>query len=185
MVAGVEEVLKEFAESVEELLKMPLSEFISKYRDLLPKYSIIHYHANVGTVFSHLKDEREVMVVVDSEGNVRGILTPTDIVSILRPGGRGVIRMHFGVAYAVGVKKLPPKSLVKLDVVSVMDKHPLVLEDDMSLSVAIERLSMEKTQYAVVVNAKGKILGVISTTSIVKAIAKLSKSIFELAEHKV
>ena len=170
---------EELISSINNLLTIKLIDFMIKYKDSLPSYAIIHLHSKLADVFSQIKDGKEVMVVVDNEGNVRGILTPMDILVMLRSEGKGIIRTHFGTTYALRSKKLPPKSLLKLDVVSIMDKHPLVLEGDLELIEAIERMSSERTHYAIVVNPRGKVLGVISSTSIIKVIAEMSKDVFE------
>jgi len=175
----VKRSIEEFVSSINNLLTIKLNDFMIKYKNLLPNYAIIHLHSKLADVFSQIKDGKEVMVVVDNEGNVRGILTPMDILVMLRSEGKGIIRTHFGTTYALRSKKLPPKSLLKLDVVSIMDKHPLVLEDDLDLVEAIERMSTERTNYAVVVNSRGKVLGVISSTSIIRVIAEMGKSVFE------
>ncbi len=174
--------MSDIVRAIEELLKIDLGSFMSKYHDYLPKFVIVHYHTNVGMIFTYLKEDREVIVVVDSDGNVRGILTPLEILESLRPEGRSIIRTHFGVTFASRSRKVPVKSLVKLDVVSIMDKHPLVLEDDMTLGDAIERLSKERTSYAVVVTRDGKVRGVISAHSIIRVFVDMCRSIYEMAK---
>ena len=174
------EYISDIIDAIEGLLKSDLGTFMSRYYKYLPKYAIIHYHTNVGMVLSYLKEDREVMIIVDGEGNVRGILTPLEILESLRAEGRGVIRTHFGVTFASRSRKVPIKSLVKLDVVSIMDKHPLVLEDNMSLGDAIDRLSKERTSYAIVVTKDGRIRGVISAQSIIKVFVDMCRSIFEI-----
>jgi len=68
---------------------------------------------------------------------------------------------------------------MKLDVISVMDKHPLVLEENIEVSEAIEKMSNERSGYAVVIDSKRKVLAVISVLSIIKIMAELGKTVFE------
>jgi len=111
------------------------------------------------------KHKLRMLPVVDTDGHLCGAITTINILCRLLPDY--ILSGSLGdVAYAPDIAVLPEHyaRIIARQVADVMDRHPLIVQEDESLLAVAASLAADEQQhlYALVVGADHELLGVIS-----------------------
>ncbi len=120
-------------------------------------------------VLARMRDAKLRMIpVVDADDAIVGVISTFSVMERVVPSyiTTGDLN-HISYAPDIGILRRHYDEISKLNVVEVMDKKPLMVNRDESLlSVAAAMISFTKHEYAMVVDANKRLLGIVSAGDI-------------------
>lgn len=162
-----------FAKIARRILSMRISEFMERYGSLLPAYGTISESDSIESAIRMVKCGKHYIVVVDSKGRVKGVLSYLDI--LLAMGGRRAIASFSplaSLALSLGRIKVPPGILIKAAVRDIVERRPHYLKDEESVEEAVDVMFNDRLYHVVVVDRNGRPRGVLTAHAIFRAIMK-------------
>ncbi len=165
-----QKLLETFAISVTEILAMKCSDFIKRYRDLLPKFEFVHEDDSVSHVFSLMSEGKDYIVVIDSHGRLRGVITYLDVLMhIGRKEHRILTTPLSSIVSSLKRSRIPAEILSDLKVSLLMKTLPPIVESNSEVLEALDAMERADTHYTLVLTPDGAVLGVITAHAIFRA----------------
>ena len=123
------------------------------------KISVVHVNDNIDHAIKLMEQNKFTHLMVEDDNAICGIISKSDIVARLK-----------SVAYTTSGKTYNEKFLKGLKVWECMSNSPDCVNEEDNLEAAA-KMMIEKNHHALpVLNADGKITGLISTLDIVKSV---------------
>jgi len=136
---------------------------------------VCHPEQTVSDIATILSEKTFRMIpVVDSEHKILGAVHTLSVLSSLVPGYivKGYLK---SIPYApdIGLLRKHYKELMQCSVMQVMDENPTIVHADESLlSVTAALITFDRFEYALVADADEHLVGIISSSDILRRLAK-------------
>ena len=162
---------EKFMNAVRKVLSMKISEFIRKYRDLLPQFDFITEDDRVEDLLRLVREGKHYIIVIDKRGRLRGIVTYVDILLVFgKP--KSAFLPFSSITTSFSKIRVPADSLLKIMVSRVMERLPQHIRLDESVEVAATVMHMNNIHHVVVVDRSDMVWGLITAHSIFRAILR-------------
>ncbi len=166
-------VLERFYIALEEVLEMKIADFLKEFSDILPKYEHILENESIENILKYFKDEIHYLIVTDSKGKMRGIITYIDFMMMFgRKGTTALFAPFSSVTRSLRKARMPLKTLSKMKASDVMFIAPPHVSENSKVESALNNISKTGNNFAVVIRGKDKVVGIITAHSIFRAIIR-------------
>ena len=162
---------EKFMKAVSRVMSMRVSEFIKRYKDLLPPFDFIAEDDSVEDLLKLVREGKHYIIVIDRRGRLRGIVTYIDL--LLMFGKPKAAFLPFSsIATSFGKVKVPTETLLKIPVARVMERLPQYIRLDETVEDAATIMHMNNIHHVVIVDEEDMVWGLMTAHSIFRAILR-------------
>jgi len=163
-------ILEIFGESLKRILETSAGEFIKRYRDILPDFDFVHEDDSVGYVFELMSRGKDYIIVIDSKGRLRGVITYIDVLMhVGRKEHEILTTVLSSIVGSLKRSKIPTGVLSDLRISLLMRVLPPIIHENSKVIEALSAMERADTHYVLVLTRDGAVLGVITAHSIFRA----------------
>jgi len=144
--------------------KFPVERFMSKPAITVRPSQTIFYAA-------YLMENKNISHLIVTDGELEGVLSLSDMVNVTPFIYGQRARSKEPIIYSTGLM-VPKEYIHLLTVGDFMTRHPITIEEKADLADAAKLMLMHKISGLPVIDSKRKVLGIITKTDILNAVAK-------------
>ena len=166
-------ITEKFMKAVSKVLSMKVSEFIRKYKDLLPSFDFVTEDDNVEDLLRLIKEDKHYIIVIDKHGRLRGIITYIDILLMFgKP--KSAFLPFSSITTSFSKVKVSVDTLLKISIARVMERLPQHIRLNETVEDAATVMHMNNIHHVVIVDENDMVWGLMTTHSIFRAILRES-----------
>ena len=167
------DITARFYQAIETVLAMKLTEFMEKYRDLLPRFALVEEEMEMAKVLDLLRSGKHYIIVVDKRNRVKGIISYIDFMLMFgRRRSTAMFAPFSSVSRSLRRSRMPYETLIGLSASDIMTILPPHLWTDSRVEDALKYMSSAGTNYAVVTTREGVVVGIVTAHAIFRAVLK-------------
>ncbi|RLE54649.1 MAG: hypothetical protein DRJ40_10450 [Thermoprotei archaeon] len=174
---------RSLAQALENILMMTVGEFIERYRDLLPRFTMISETETLEKVLEHIYNGYHYIVVTDHRGRVRGVVYHLDLIYSIGHPHFEQIPALLNILHFRRRIKVPIDVLLKTPVDEIMRRTPPCIKEDKLVSDSVDLMHKVHRSYVIVMSKSDEVRGIVTAHSILRAALRESGSPIDVRTH--
>ncbi len=163
-------IIGEFHKALEEVLSMSIGSFVRMYRDVLPKFEIVHEDDTIEELFEYFVKDYSYLIVIDSRGKLRGSITYLDILTHLGIEDTHILSTPLAsIGSTLRISRIPLETLSKMKVSMLIKNIPPHVHEDATVREALNMIERSGSHFVLAMTRDGAVIGVITAHAIFRA----------------
>ena len=164
---------EKFYKALENILKMKLSEFIEKYRQVMPKYRVIDEDTNMSEIVKLFREDIPYLIIVDKKGRIRGVVSYIDFLHMFGRRKTTALSAPFSsVSRSLRRSRPSLSTFSQLLASDIAHSSPPHLSLDSTVEEAIQHMHASDQNYVILVSDTGEVEGVLTLHAIFRAVLR-------------